>query len=168
MHVVPAVKCEGKPRNELEFLHLWTSSKLVLEGSMQRNLLVVMERLCDISVLIGTQDQSADICQTYLDQPLTFANDALDLFVPNIGPDVLDDIIRKIKECNTDELSGRLRRHLWSKICFILAEHGRICPVVCRIVKLLGIKPLDGRNTEWHLASDFSSIIERQCYRAVT
>ena len=82
-----------------------------------------MERLRDISELIGTDDQSADICQTYLDQPLTFANDNSDLFSPSIGPDDLDDIVRKIKECDVDELSGQLRRHLRSiTICFLQAE----------------------------------------------
>jgi hypothetical protein len=78
-----------------------------------------MEKLRDISELIGIEDQSADICQTYLDQPLTFGNDNLDLFVSNIKPDVLDNIIRKIKECDSDELSGQLRRHLYGRSQFV-------------------------------------------------
>lgn len=115
-----------------------------------------MERLRDISELIGTDDQSADICQTYLDQPLTFANDNSDLFSPSIGPDVLDDIVRKIKECDGDELSGQLRRHLWSII-----SSNRTLP------HKFGCLSLDGCIAARCLTLDFSSTTQQLSCRAL-
>ena len=66
-----------------------------------------MDILRDISDSIGTEDHSADSCQSYLDQPVTTVHDNSDVFVPNISCDALGEIIRKIKECDIDEFAGR-------------------------------------------------------------
>lgn len=77
--------------------------------STHRNLVstLIMDMLRDISDSIGTEDFSADSCQSYLDQPATTIHDNSDVFVPNINSDVLGEIIRRIKECDIDELAGR-------------------------------------------------------------
>lgn len=66
-----------------------------------------MDRLRDISDLIGTEDFSADVCQSYLDLPVTSNYDNSDVFVPNISCEMLGDIISQIKECDNEELKGR-------------------------------------------------------------
>lgn len=68
---------------------------------------LIMDMIRDISDSIGTEDYSADSCQSYLDQPVTTLHDNTDVFVPNISCDALGEIIRKIKECDIDEFAGR-------------------------------------------------------------
>jgi hypothetical protein len=67
-----------------------------------------MEIFHDISDIVGGEDFSAESCQAYLDQPLGSYYDSSDVLVPNLDCDSLNTIIKRINDCNDNELAGNI------------------------------------------------------------